>query len=216
MIELVTQSLKVRIAIRSIMSDNIQVSKEFLEEEKQQLGQTMPKSKRGGPYPTHAKKSRRDEVFKLHFDHGYSARKISEMMKMNRNTVNSDIMYWYSQLQKQEGKIETADLINKTFYRLESRRTRLMEKLDKTTTLSDALLLERMILEIDNKIMQISIKIQTTHQSVYDITMKMFNNWLEENGYKERYVLWGQTLKVSSDSSDKIKQIIQTDKYQKS
>jgi predicted DNA-binding protein YlxM (UPF0122 family) len=195
------------------MSDNIQVSREFFEEE---LGQTMPKSKKGGPYPTHAKKSRRDEVFKLHFDYGYSARKIAEMMKINRNTVNSDIMYWYSQLQKQEGRIETVDLINKTFYRLESRRTRLMEKLDKAIDLSDALLLERMILEIDNKIMQISVKIQTAHQSVYDRTMNMFNNWLEENGYKERYVLWGQTLKVSSDSSNKIKQIIQSDKYRKS
>ncbi len=45
--------------------------------------------------------------------------------------------------------------------------------------------------------------------------MNMFNDWLEENGYKERYVLWGQTLKVSSDSSDKIRKIIRDDKYQK-
>ena len=60
------------------MSDNLQVSNEFLAEEKQQLSQTMSKSKKkGGPYPIHAKKTRRDEVFKLHFDYGYSARKIA-------------------------------------------------------------------------------------------------------------------------------------------
>ena len=61
------------------MSDNRQVSKEFLAQEKEenkkrqrQLGQTMPKSeKNGGPYPIQAKKARRDEVFKLHFEYGY-------------------------------------------------------------------------------------------------------------------------------------------------
>ena len=52
----------------------------------------MPKSeKNGGPYPIQAKKTRRDEVFRLHFDYGYSARKIADMLKINRNTINSDI-----------------------------------------------------------------------------------------------------------------------------
>ena len=51
-----------------------------------------------------------------------------------------------------------------------------MEKLDETTVLSDSLLLERMILEIDNNIIQIVMKIQTTNQSVYDKTTNMFNS----------------------------------------
>ncbi len=130
------------------MSD-LQVSKEFLAEE---LGQTMPKPKKGGPYPTHAKKSRRDEVFKLHFDYGYSARKIADIMKVNRNTINSDVLYFYSQFQKDGDKVSAMDLINKVLYRLESKRVRLMEKLDKTTVLSESLALERMIYEIDYKI----------------------------------------------------------------
>ena len=175
----------------------------------------MPKSKKGGPYPTQAKKIRRDEVFKLHFDYGYSARKTADMTKTNRNTINSDISYWYSQFQKEDHKVSVEDWINKIVYRLETKRVRLMEKLDKTTVLSDSLLLERMILEIDNKIIQIVMKIQTTNQSVYDRTTNMFNSWLEEHGYKERYVLWGQTLRVIPDTSKKIKQIIQSDKYQK-
>ena len=40
-------------------------------------------------------------------------------------------------------------------------------------------------------------------------------DWLEKNGYKERYFLWGHTLRVSSDSSKKIQQIIKSDKYHK-
>lgn len=199
------------------MSDNIQVSKEFLAQEEQKLGQTMPKLKKnGGPYPTQAKKLRRDEVFKLHFDYGYSARKISDMIKINRNTINSDITYWYSQLRKEDDQVSTNDWINKMLYRLETKRVRLMKKLDKKTSFNESLLLEKMLYEVDTKIIQIVMKIQTTNQMTYDRTMNMFNNWLEENGYKERYVLWGQTLKVTPDTSRKIRQIIHSDKYQKS
>ena len=192
------------------------VSKEFLAQEKQ-LGQTMPKSKKkmGGPYPAQIKKTRRDEVFRLHFDYGYSARKIANMMNVNRNTINSDITFWYSQIQKDDSKALAEDLINKTLYRLETKRVRLMEKLDKTTVLGEFLILEKMLYEIDNKIMQIALKIQNSNQSVYDKTMNMFNDWLEENGYKERYVLWGQTLRVTPDTLNKVKQVIRSDKHQK-
>jgi len=195
------------------MSENLHVSKEFLEG---QLGQTMPKSeKSGGPYPAHAKKARRIEVFRPHFDYGYSARKIAEMIKINRNTINSDITYWYSQLQKEDSKVSVEDWINKMLYRLETKRTRLMERLDKATSLEDFLILEKMLFEIDNKIVQIVIKIQNTNQSIFDRTTNMFNNWLEEHGYKERYVLWGQTLRVTSGTQENIKRLIQSDKYQK-
>lgn len=201
-----------------IMSDNLQISKEFLAEEekrhKQQLGQTMPKSgKTGGPYPVQAKKTRRDEVFRLHFDYGYSARKIADMLKINRNTINSDIKYWYSQLQKEDSTVSVEDWINKTIYRLETKRTRLMEKMDKATSLDDFLVLEKMLYEVDNKIVQIVMKIQNTNQSIYDRTTNMFNNWLEEHGYKERYMLWGQTLKVTSNTQKSINQLIRSDKY---
>ena len=200
---------------------HLHIPKEFLAPEKEtQLDQTIPKSKEnkkkmGGPYPAQVRRTRRDEVFKLHFDYGYSARKIAEMMKTNRHTINSDISFWYSQLQKDDEKIDLGDLINKTLYRLETRRVRLMEKLDKTTILSEYLALEKMLHEIDNKIIQITMKIQTSQQSIYDKTMNMFNEWLGKNGYKERYLLWGQTLKVSMNTSDKIKKEIYSDKYQK-
>jgi len=198
---------------QTIMSDNLQVSKEFLAEE---LGQTMPKSeKNGGPYPIQAKKTRRDEVFRLHFDYGYSARKIADMLKINRNTINSDITHWYSQLQKEDSAVSVEDWINKMIYRLETKRTRLMERLDKATSLDDFLVLEKMLYEVDSKIVQIVMKIQNSNQSIYDRTTNMFNNWLEEHGYKERYVLWGQTLRVTSETSKKIKQVIQSDKYRK-
>ena len=195
-----------------VMPDELLVSDEFLAE---QLCQTMPKpAKTGGPYPVHAKKTRRDEVFKLHFDYGYSARKIAETMKINRNTINSDISHLYSQLDKEDGNTTAEDWINKMLYRFETKRTRLMEKLDKAESLDDSMSIEKMLFEIDSKIVQVVMKIQTSNQSLYDVTMKMFNNWLEKNGYKERYVLWGETLKISEETSRKVTQLIRSDKYQ--
>ena len=57
--------------------------------------------KKGGPYTKNEKMKRQNEVYKLHFEHGYSAVKISDMMRINRNTINSDINYWYSSLSKE-------------------------------------------------------------------------------------------------------------------
>jgi len=57
--------------------------------------------KKGGPYTKKEQDDRRQEVFKLHFEKGYSAMKISEVLNMNRNTINEDIRHWYSELAPQ-------------------------------------------------------------------------------------------------------------------
>jgi len=49
------------------------------------------KNKKGGPYSKQDRDSRIDEVCRLHFEYGYSAKKISELMKVNRNTINNDL-----------------------------------------------------------------------------------------------------------------------------
>ena len=49
--------------------------------------------KDGGPYTKDERTKRQNEVARLHFEYGYSAVKIAEMMKVNRNTINSDIKY---------------------------------------------------------------------------------------------------------------------------
>jgi len=56
--------------------------------------------KKGGPYTKTEREHRQQEVYRLHFEYGYSAKKISELMKINRNTINGDITYWYSKISK--------------------------------------------------------------------------------------------------------------------
>ena len=63
---------------------DINVTPEFLVES---INEEYQKNKKGGPYSKIERKKRQHEVAKLHFEYGYSARKISEMMKINRATI---------------------------------------------------------------------------------------------------------------------------------
>ncbi|WP_420546283.1 hypothetical protein [Nitrosopumilus sp.] len=163
----------------------------------------------------HIKRKQEETVYKLHFEYGYSARKIATMIKANRNTVNSNISFWYGQIQKDEDRTSGIDWINKIFCRLEARRVRLMEKMEKTESLGDWMLIEKMVNEIDIKTMQILVKLESTEKTSYDRVMKKVNDFLKENGYEERYVLWGQTISMSNENSAKVKRIIESDRLHK-
>jgi predicted DNA-binding protein YlxM (UPF0122 family) len=54
--------------------------------------------KNGGPYTKKEQEKRKDKVYSLHFEKGYSAVRIAEMINVSRNTVNEDIKYWYAQI----------------------------------------------------------------------------------------------------------------------
>ena len=205
-----------------IMSDNLQVSKEFLAEEEemkvkqqQQLGQTMPKSgKNGGPYPIQIKKMRRDEVFRLHFDYGYSARKIADMIKISRNTVNSDVNYWYSRLEQELESISPDACIAKIINRLESQRSRLREELDNVKNFQEKTSVNKMLLDIDDRLVQFYMKIKTTDIAVYDLTTKRLNKWMEEKKYDDRFITLESLCKFSSNAYDKIIKVMKEDKVQ--
>ena len=62
-------------------------------------------SKKGGPYTKQEREERRNKVFKLHFEYGYSSSQISELLKVNRNTINTYISFLYSQLREEHDKI---------------------------------------------------------------------------------------------------------------
>ncbi len=140
--------------------DELNLFSEFIEDQKK-LGQTMPKRK-GGRYTKHEQTKRRDEVYRLHFDYGYSARKIAEVMNINKNTINSDIDYWYSKITKKTNILNPEDSIVNSIERLNLQRNRLREALDKTVSFEERLKLERLIMESENKIGQMYLKISNS------------------------------------------------------
>lgn len=107
--------------------------------------------KKGGPYTKNEQEDRRNEVYRLHFEHGYSAVKISQLMNINRNTINEDVKYLCSQSVKEFEKQEKGSLVLKQINRLEFSRDRLLDELDKQKMLGEKLDIEKLIFEIDNK-----------------------------------------------------------------
>ncbi len=117
--------------------------------------------KTGGPYTQDEQRKRRNEVYRLHFEYGYSARKISEIISVNRNTVNEDIKYLYSQISSDLKSNNIAENFGlKQYDRLENQRGRLLVELEKQENLRDKILIEKMILDIDGKISNLIMQIR--------------------------------------------------------
>ena len=118
--------------------------------------------KDGGPYTKDERTKRQNEVARLHFEYGYSAVKIAEMMKVNRNTINSDVKYLYSSI-KDELKQDTKDFVLKQIGRLESQRTRIVRQIKKDKT-GNIIKQEKLLLDVDARLNNFLIKINANQE----------------------------------------------------
>ncbi|KAF6242702.1 hypothetical protein C6988_05795 [Nitrosopumilus sp. b1] len=126
---------------------------------------------KGGPYTKPEQDARRKEVARLHFEFGYSARKIADMMNINRNTIMADIKYHYDNI-KDEIIQEKDDWVLQQKGRLEAQRSRVMQYILEGN--GDKLKLEKLLLEIDDKLNPILLKIGSdeTSDDIDEITIK--------------------------------------------
>jgi len=192
------------------MSELPQVTFDFLEENKK-LYQTISKSKKGGPYSKEQRESRRNEVYKLYFDYGYSGRRIAEMMKVNRNTILGDIMFWYNQVTKNFDEIDPTIAIVEQITKLKNQKTRLREYLDKIDSPTEKIKIERLIFDVDSKIIHIRIKMQDSAIKIHEQATLWLNNFLKKNNEKQRYNTIFDTIRVSQKAHERINKIIKED-----
>ena len=189
------------------MSELPPIETSFFEENKK-LDQTRPKSKKGGSYTKNERQKRRDEVYRLHFEYGYSARKIADLMKINRHTIDSDIQYLYSTLQHVDNKISFGDLINKQHIRFEYQRNRLMQTLEKTNSIQEKQQLERLIFDIDSKLTNTYLKVCDSKLKNWDQAVDYINKWMKENHKDNRYLLFGDLMTTSENKRKRIDKIL--------
>ena len=182
------------------------VSDQFIEENKELYGTKSKKA--GGPYNKSDRIKRRNEVYRLHFEYGYSATKIAQLMQVNRNTINGDIDYWYSQVVKKWYRIDPVYSIVKQIESLEVQKSRAREELDKITNPHEKILFERLIFDIDSKIMQIRLKIYESSARIHELATKWLNDWMKKNKNDDRYFTWFDVIKVSKKAQDRINKII--------
>lgn len=191
--------------------NEFEISQEFIEENKQNLGQFMPHSHTRGPYTKHQKENRRNEIHRLHFDYGYSSRKIAKLMKINRNTVNSDISYWYSKIILSNKIMKPETAILGILEQLEYQYTRLRERLDKTNSDQEKNAIEHLMLDVNSKIIQTNHKLLESTIRVMDDATEQFNEWLKDSGDKTRYKTIFDLVRVSVKALQKINRIVDDD-----
>jgi predicted DNA-binding protein YlxM (UPF0122 family) len=167
--------------------------------------------KKGGPYTRNAKMKRQNEVYKLHFEHDYSAVKISELMKINRNTINSDISHWYTSLAEEWESYDMESWYMKQVRRLESQRSRIFEELSKAEDASARLSIEKMILDIDCKLMNFISKSSLSANSAHNGAVAWVNNWAKENNIDLKLMDAMKMNVASSETTEKIKKLLKDD-----
>ena len=180
------------------------ISDDFIEQGKN-LGQHRPKT---SPHTKSERKSRRDEVFRLHFEYGYSARAISALMKINRNTINSDVAFWYSKIRVDYDEEVFDDWLNKQLLRLESQRVRLRKEIDSDVTLQERIMVEKLLLDLDSKISNLIIKMLTAQYTQTDISVKCLNDCMDLEGSKKRYMSTGKLYRLPEKQTTKIFELL--------
>lgn len=107
-------------------------------------------SQKFAPFSKIERQKRRAEVFKLHIEYGYSAVKIAELLKVNRNTINNDIKWCYNQVRVSHPGI--IEIFKRQLYRHETQRQRLRAMLDIPCSMQERLAVERLIFELDSRL----------------------------------------------------------------
>ena len=184
------------------------IEKQFIDENQKF---SSKKTRTGGPYNKKDRVMRRDQVYKMHFELGYSAVKISEMLKTNRNTINSDINYWYSKLADKWNRIDFETTWAKQLDRFETQRTRLLEQLDKQENFSSKLALEKMIFEIDSRIEYIITKAMSAKQNVLECAKGVFNSYAKMKKLDISYFTYNDIFKVQGKTGEKIRKLFRDD-----
>ena len=108
------------------------------------------KSKKGGPYTKQEQEKRRKQVYELHFEKGFSAIKIAEMLNVNRNTINADIQDWYKKVSEEIPQYN-ASLLLKQIHRLEMQQARLLEELENSKEIKEKFSIEKLLYAINAK-----------------------------------------------------------------
>lgn len=123
--------------------------------------------KQGGPYTKSEQDERRNKVYSMYFEKGFSAIKIASELEVNRNTINQDIKFLRSDITKTD-QIKPAIWLLEQKEHLEQQKDRLIELLETTKEFEQRLRVEKIILDIENKIINLIIKMTDFKSIAYE------------------------------------------------
>jgi hypothetical protein len=192
---------------------DFQINQGFIEENKKgYLNLVRPRQnykQKYAPFTRSQRRKRRMEVYKLHFEHGIPATRIAEMMKVDRNTINNDLKILYREALTDYSPEEMSldDILQKQLLRLETQRDRLGIYLSDEKDVNAKIAIERLIADIDFKLIGAIEKINHNASRFWDEILKGVNKAAEINKLNLRYTSLFELQKISRDSRKSLDKI---------
>ncbi len=167
------------------------------------------RQKSSAPYNKKERLLRRQEVMRLHFELGLPATKIAEDLQVNRNTINADIQFWWSQLDKEWNYHSVEGLVMRQIKRLESQRLRLNTYLEAENNIQVKLSIEKLLVDIDNRISQIYTNVKYNHDRIFDLSAAILNGWSKKLGLKKSFIGKSDLISIPEEDGKDIKKMIE-------
>lgn len=171
--------------------------------------------KRGGPYKKEQKIRREEEVYRLHFELGYSASKIAEMMKVNRKTIISDINRFHDKLHYELYNIDLESMIMRQLRRLDLQRQRLMSMIGSNKVFSEGVSLEKLVFGMDCKILAFLVKMKWGEEYVFEEMIKRLNAHAKDEKMDLVWIPQGKIFGTTHQTRQKIRKLVKEDKKSK-
>jgi len=168
--------------------------------------------KKGGPYSAKERRIRRERVAELFFEKGFPTLEISRMLDVNRNTVTNDLKYCNSKLAAEYNTFDVNTKFLTQLHRMEVQRRRLVDLLLKQIPFKERLVLEKMITDIDYKVLQSVIRIYAGPENVENFAVSLFNSWAKHQNPSYKGLLQKSIVRVSTEAEKKINDIIDEDR----
>jgi hypothetical protein len=181
---------------------DFEIDQEFIEGNKNLNLNLVRHRHKFAPFTRSQRRKRRTEVYKLHFEHGIPATRIAEMMKVDRNTINNDlkILYHEALADYSPEDMSLDDILQKQLLRLETQRDRLGLYLSNAKDINTKVSIERLISDIDFKLIGAIEKITHNEGRFWDEILKGVNKVSEINKLGLRFTSLFELQKISIDS----------------
>jgi transposase-like protein len=119
-------------------------------------------NKKGGPYSKHGQEKRRNQVYRIYFEEGNTVVDTAKTLKANRKTVSEDVKYWRAQLADEMGHKNMVAGLLEQIHSHKLQKSQLRKELDKTKEFSQRHAIQKILLEIDNRLTQVFAKMIAT------------------------------------------------------
>ena len=140
----------------------------------------MSEEKRGGPYTKPQQEKRREQVYQMYFEKGFSAVSIARELGVNRNTVNEDVRFLCSEISSEYRKERLSEMASGHLERFELQRERMMQLLESAEN-KEKPRIEKIIFDMDYKVFSLVTKhangFRNFENLMFDNSLRFENNF---------------------------------------